>query len=674
MTAALAVGVSVGVAGIAANRLAVAADPPAAKPPAAQPPAAAPAATAVPNPAVDPIAQWVWGPEAPKTNQPAFLRVGFALPADVGVKSARLWATCDNQCELFVNGKSVGRSDDWQQPVSVDIAAAIKAGPNLVAAQCRNEGGVAAFILKVRIELQNGPVIELASGPQMKASHNGPAGWNTQGFDDSGWKPARVVAPYGKQPWGAVAQGGGGVAGGPARGGSKTTATPAEDLKLLPGFKAELVYSVPKATQGSWVSMCTDPKGRLIVSDQGGPLFRVTPGKGQDDTKVEKIDLPIGHAQGLLWAFDGLYVVVNGGGMAGNGGGLYRLDYDPAKDVFTGVNRLAKFASRGGGTAGGEHGPHAVRLGPDGKLYVVGGNFTRIPDGCSPTSPARNWAEDLLNVRNPDGGGHDPTIWAPAGWVARCDKDGKNWELVLTGLRNAYDFDFNRDGDFFIYDSDMEWDTGSPWYRPTRVLMGVPGGEYGWRNGTGKWPDYYPDSLPAVANMGMGSPTGVAFGYGAKFPAKYQNALYCMDWAYGKLYAVHLTPVGAGYRSTFEPFVEGRGWDGTDVVIGQDGAMYVTIGGRGTQSGLYRITYAGSEPVTPAPKVDVDPAIAEARKSAVWMSGWSGMSNDALDLIWRNLSSQDRYLRFAAGRALERMPLAEWQGKALSETKPTAAV
>ena len=87
----------------------------------------------------------------------------------------------------------------------------------------------------------------------------------------------------------------------------------------------------------------------------------------------------------------------------------------------------------------------------------------------------------------------------------------------------------------------------------------------------------------------------MAFGYGAKFPAKYQRALYCMDWAYGKLYAVHVVPDGAGYRATFEPFVEGKAWDGTDVVVNRDGAMYVTIGGRGTQSGLYRVIYTGKE-------------------------------------------------------------------------------
>ena len=49
-------------------------------------------------------------------------------------------------------------------------------------------------------------------------------------------------------------------------------ATAAETLKCKASFKAELLYSVPKDTQGSWVNMTVDPRGRLIVSDQYGPL------------------------------------------------------------------------------------------------------------------------------------------------------------------------------------------------------------------------------------------------------------------------------------------------------------------------------------------------------------------------------------------------------------------
>ena len=99
----------------------------------------------------------------------------------------------------------------------------------------------------------------------------------------------------------------------PAVTGKEITATPANKLKVKQGFAVDLLYSVPKEQQGSWVNLCVDGKGRLIVSDQYGSLYRVIPGKAADDTKVEPIPAKIGEAQGLLWAFDALYVVVNRG-------------------------------------------------------------------------------------------------------------------------------------------------------------------------------------------------------------------------------------------------------------------------------------------------------------------------------------------------------------------------
>src|SRR6187551_4054343 len=63
----------------------------------------------------------------------------------------------------------------------------------------------------------------------------------------------------------------------PVDDGRPPQATPINQIKALKDFQVELLYSVPRS-QGSWVSMCLDPQGRLIVSDQGGGgLYRVTP-------------------------------------------------------------------------------------------------------------------------------------------------------------------------------------------------------------------------------------------------------------------------------------------------------------------------------------------------------------------------------------------------------------
>ena len=54
-------------------------------------------------------------------------------------------------------------------------------------------------------------------------------------------------------------------------------ATPVSRIKAAPGFQVELLYSVPGNTQGSWVSLCSDAKGRIIASDQYGGLYRFAP-------------------------------------------------------------------------------------------------------------------------------------------------------------------------------------------------------------------------------------------------------------------------------------------------------------------------------------------------------------------------------------------------------------
>jgi putative heme-binding domain-containing protein len=402
----------------------------------------------------------------------------------------------------------------------------------------------------------------------------------------------------------------------------------------------------------------------------------VTSGASASDTKVQRVPLEIGAAQGLLWAYDSLYVVINGR-FGEYVSGLYRLRDIDGDDNLDEIETLKLFKDRNNtGPAGSEHGPHAVVLGPDGMLYIVAGNFTNIPDGLSPTSPAANWGEDLLLERAPDGRGHDPHIMAPGGWVARTDKDGKTWELLTVGMRNAYDIAFNPAGELFGYDSDMEWDIGTPWHRPTRVVHVTSGAEWGWRNGSGKWPAYYPDSLPPTVETGLGSPTGVTFGTTAKFPARYRNALFAADWAYGKIHAVHLKPDGSSYSGTYEPFVSGKPFGVTDVVINHDGAMYITTGGRKTQSGLYRVTYVGDEPTGPATPAD-EPAAVEARALRHKIESLHGRRGDAQDvsLALAHVGHDDRFIRYAARVALEFQDRALWQAQALAPAaSPTASI
>ena len=214
----------------------------------------------------------------------------------------------------------------------------------------------------------------------------------------------------------------------------------------------------------------------------------------------------------------------------------------------------------------------------------------------APTSPVPAiWGEDHLLPRMPDGRGHMRERWAPGGIIYRVSPDGKQFEAVASGFRNIFDAAFNRDGELFTYDADMEYDFNTSWYRPTRINHVVSGAEFGWRNGAGKRPEFYPDNLPATLNIGPGSPTGVTLGLRREVPGQVSKRAVRARLELGQaLRRAFASPTARATPATKEEFVTGAPLPITDAIIHpHDGAMYFTIGGRRVQSGVYRVTYTG---------------------------------------------------------------------------------
>jgi hypothetical protein len=269
--------------------------------------------------------------------------------------------------------------------------------------------------------------------------------------------------------------------------------------------------------------------------------------------------------------------------------------------------------------------------GPDSaSLYLMGGNGTRLPENLERRRPASTRGLDHLFPP-----GFESSRYAPSGWVLRMDPDGSHRELITSGLRNSFDLAFN-----------MEWDLGAPWYRPTRICQIVSGGEFGWREEGAVWPEYFEDNLPPVVNIGPASPTGVVFGYGTRFPARYQQALFACDWTFATIHAVHLERSGAGYRAKVEEFVGGRGLPVTDVAVGHDGALYFTVGGRRLGSAIYRVHYSGKFPADEDPTADSDPAASELHALRRRLEEFHGRPDpQAVQTAWPLLSHPDRRIR-----------------------------
>lgn len=450
-------------------------------------------------------------------------------------------------------------------------------------------------------------------------------------------------------------------------------------LKLPDGFVAEHIHSPGENEQGSWVAMTFDDKNRLITADQYGFLYRLEiPEIGSDSLapKVEKLivgnvtepQVGMGYAQGLLYAFNSLYVMVNHNANENfeKSTGLYRLEDKDGDDQYETVTQIRGFTGEPG-----EHGPHSMKVSPDGKsIYLIAGNHVDVPEMDTYRLP-KVWDEDNLFPLIKDPRGHANNRMAPGGWIAKIDPEGTNWELISAGFRNAFDFAINEAGDMFAYDADMEWDFGMPWYRPTRINHVTSGSEFGWRTGNSKWSPNFPDNLPAVLNIGQGSPTNAMFGTHAKFPEKYRTALYAFDWSFGIIYAIHLKPVGATYEATAEEFISGSPLPLTDGEIGPDGAMYFMTGGRRLESDLYRVYYDGEIKAG-----DKKPLLAEDLPEAAKLRRQleeyhvNGAPAAGLDLAWTNLKHSDRFVQYAARIVLEHQPVDSWKAKALAEKDP----
>ncbi len=378
-------------------------------------------------------------------------------------------------------------------------------------------------------------------------------------------------------------------------------------LTVPEGFAVAEVY--PAAKAGSIVNITFDADGHLVVAKENGPVVRLLDADkdGVLDTEQVVTDA-IANCQGLLFAGRDLLATCDNVGKP-TIASLYRVP-DANGD---GVGEAPILVARSTYSIS-EHGAHALLFGPDGDVYWIIGNFGGTEASFAPLSPFQGFGEDQLLPVMGDARGHGNQVRAPAGFISRialADILGSTGpsprsevEIVSGGFRNAYDAAFNLAGELFTFDSDMEWDINLPWYRPVRTLHLLPGGDYGFRYGSGPFPTTYPDTLPSLSELGRGSPVGVAFYQGEAFPADYRDAFLIGDWSRGRILAGRQQRKGASYTESVSDFVLGTPLNITDLDVAPDGSVYFALGGRRTRGGLYRVWHPEAARLRPGPASD----------------------------------------------------------------------
>lgn len=343
-------------------------------------------------------------------------------------------------------------------------------------------------------------------------------------------------------------------------------------------------------------AMTIDSLGRVVVAGPGYVRILVDQNKdGKADSVRQFVDGPANGAQGLyFWGRDLFCVGDEGLLRYRDQNGDDRADGPP--EVFLKIK------------TGGEHHAHAIRRGPDGWWYLIAGNDSQV---------TREYA--TLNS--------SPIKQPHAGTVLRLKPDMSGGEIYCDGIRNAYDFTFNTQGDIFVWDSDDEREVSMPWYEPTSLFHMTPASDAGWVSKSLRRPKYFVDMPSIVGQFGRGSPTGVLCYRHEQFPAQYSGALFLLDWTFGRIVALPMKRAGASWTSQPIDFMKSVGELGfapTDAEVGPDGSLFVSVGGRGTRGSVYRVSYSGwDKSKEPAPAASTNEKLLACLDALQPDSSWS---------------------------------------------------
>jgi alpha-L-rhamnosidase len=171
-------------------------------------------------------AQWITSPEykelaAEKGAEQHFAFRGMAT-LDKPVRSATLYATCQDTISAWVNGIQVLLADPlppykqmpWKKYVSATVGKQVQNGPNAIAFDCvhyvANPNGQATddappMNATLYVEYEDGTNAAFASGPKWKTAIHPTGDWRAVNFDDSQWKSP--IAHEGKSGFGDAALG-----------------------------------------------------------------------------------------------------------------------------------------------------------------------------------------------------------------------------------------------------------------------------------------------------------------------------------------------------------------------------------------------------------------------------------------------------------------------------------
>ncbi|WP_404307769.1 DUF7133 domain-containing protein [Neorhodopirellula lusitana] len=303
---------------------------------------------------------------------------------------------------------------------------------------------------------------------------------------------------------------------------AETVASIRNNVQVPEGFEFTIFAAPPAVNYPVFVAAA--PDGTLYVSSDGNGSLGRDPGRGRvirlrdtdddghaDETKVFcEVDAP----RGLVWDHDRLYLMHPPHLSA-------FIDHD-GDGVADEEKVLVKNLAFGYDKRPADHTTNGVSLGPDGWLYIAGGDF------------------GFIDAEGTDG----RKLTHRGGGVLRVRPDGTGLEVYSTGTRNILEVAISPTMDIFARDNTND---GGGWDVRLHHFTGMD--DHGYPR---LYMNFGDECVQPLADYGGGSGCGAVYldepGFG-----KWNDAPLTADWGTGGLYRHSVAPSGATFKETAAP-------------------------------------------------------------------------------------------------------------------------
>jgi len=296
-----------------------------------------------------------------------------------------------------------------------------------------------------------------------------------------------------------------------------------KDVKVPEGFDVSLFASPPAANYPVFIAAA--PNGDLYVSSDGngslgrnakrGRILRLrdTDGDGRAD-QVTEFAKDVDSPRGLVWDHDRLYLV-----HPPHLSAFIDKDGDGVSDE---QKILVKDIAFGFKDRPADHTTNGLSMGPDGWLYIAGGDF------------------GFMNATGSDG----KTLQHRNGGVIRVRPDGTGLEIYSTGTRNILEVAISPQMEMFTRDNTND---GGGWNVRFHHFTGYA--DHGYPR---MYKNFNDEIIQPLADYGGGSGCGAVYidepGFG-----EWNDAPFTDDWGTGALWKHTVKAKGATFEETKAP-------------------------------------------------------------------------------------------------------------------------